>query len=393
MQDKHLHIISFDIPYPPNYGGVIDVFYKIRTLHELGVKIHLHCIEYPGRVRTEELNKYCEQVSYYPRKTGILSALSIKPYIVTSRRSDEMIDNLLKDDHPILFEGMHSCYYLDDIRLKNRIKVYRESNIEHRYYFNLFKVDRNIRNKLYFLLASVKLFAYQRILRNSSLMLTVSEQDRNYLQKQFPGKKVVHLPSFHANNEIRISEGKGDYALYHGNIEVPENEFAGRFLINQVFDDLDIPLVIAGMNPRDRFRKLAGAFRNVTLVANPGDEQMFNLIRDAHVHVLVTFQATGLKLKLLNTLYNGRFCLVNNAMISGTTLGELCESANTARELKDKVKSLFSKEFTREDIDKRREILNRDYDNAANGKRLCQLIYGMDITFPSSQRTVREGNS
>ncbi len=52
MPDKHLHIISFDIPYPPNYGGVIDVYFKIRTLHELGIKIHLHCFEYPGRDRS-----------------------------------------------------------------------------------------------------------------------------------------------------------------------------------------------------------------------------------------------------------------------------------------------------------------------------------------------------
>mgnify|MGYP003293224542 CR=1 FL=1 len=25
---KHLHIVSFDIPYPANYGGVIDVFFR-----------------------------------------------------------------------------------------------------------------------------------------------------------------------------------------------------------------------------------------------------------------------------------------------------------------------------------------------------------------------------
>jgi len=39
---KHLHIISFDIPYPANYGGVIDVFYKLRALVSAGIKIHLH---------------------------------------------------------------------------------------------------------------------------------------------------------------------------------------------------------------------------------------------------------------------------------------------------------------------------------------------------------------
>jgi len=96
MSEKHIHIVSFDIPYPPNYGGVIDVFYKIKALFDQGIKIHLHCIEYPGRDRTSELNKYCFSVDYYYRKTGIISALSCKPYIVCSRRSSELLKNLQK---------------------------------------------------------------------------------------------------------------------------------------------------------------------------------------------------------------------------------------------------------------------------------------------------------
>ena len=54
MQNKHLHIISFDVPYPANYGGVIDVFYKIKALHAKCVKIHLHCFEY-GRAEARVL--------------------------------------------------------------------------------------------------------------------------------------------------------------------------------------------------------------------------------------------------------------------------------------------------------------------------------------------------
>ena len=30
--DHHLHIIAFNVPYPANYGGVIDVFYRIKAL-------------------------------------------------------------------------------------------------------------------------------------------------------------------------------------------------------------------------------------------------------------------------------------------------------------------------------------------------------------------------
>jgi hypothetical protein len=375
MQDKHLHIISFDIPYPPNYGGVIDVFYKIKTLHKLGIRIHLHCFEYPGRNRAEELNSYCEEVLYYPRKLGLRSAFSIAPYIVTSRKSEVLMSNLLKDDYPILFEGLHSCYYLNDPRLKNRFKIYRESNIEHRYYFNLFKVDANLKNRLYYLLASAKLYFYQNVLSHASLMLAVSMHDTEYLQKHFPGKQIFHLPSFHANESVSILPDKGDYALYHGNIEVPENEFAAIFLITKVFSGSGIPLIIAGMKPREKFRKLASSYENVMLIANPGEEKMFELIRNAQVNILVTFQATGLKLKLLNTLYNGRFCLVNDAMTTGTSLEPLCETGNSAEELRSKLKELFSREFREEITLKRAEHLKKLYDNRENGLKMISLIY------------------
>ena len=34
------------MPYPPDYGGVFDLYYKLKYLHERGVIIHLHCYEY-----------------------------------------------------------------------------------------------------------------------------------------------------------------------------------------------------------------------------------------------------------------------------------------------------------------------------------------------------------
>jgi hypothetical protein len=375
LQDKHIHIISFDVPYPPNYGGVIDVFYKIKTLYEKGVKIHLHCIEYPGRDRTDELNKYCEKVYYYPRKTGMVSALSFKPYIVSSRRSRQMLSKLLEDDHPILFEGLHSCYYLADKRLKNRLKIYRESNIEHRYYYNLFKVCKNLFNRIYFLGASCKLRFYQRVLKHANIMLCVSEKDTVYLKERFPANKVVYMPSFHTNNKLDVLNGRGEYALYHGNIEVPENSHAAAYLINEVFDDLDIPLVIAGMNPPERIRKMVASNENVRLVSNPDDKRMFELIGNAHVNILVTFQATGLKLKLLNVLHQGRFCLVNDKMLNGTGLDDLCTVGNDSAALKEKLRELFRKEFSGNEISRRKEVLTELYSNSKNADKLISMIW------------------
>jgi hypothetical protein len=61
---KQLHVISFDNPFPPNYGGVIDVYYKLKALFEAGVEINLHVFEY-GRERSTELSKICKTVNIF----------------------------------------------------------------------------------------------------------------------------------------------------------------------------------------------------------------------------------------------------------------------------------------------------------------------------------------
>ncbi|MCO6468240.1 MAG: glycosyltransferase family 1 protein [Bacteroidales bacterium] len=374
MPDMHLHIISFDIPYPPNYGGIIDVYYKLVALKRAGVKIHLHCYEY-GRKPAQELEQWCENVYYYPRSTGIWNSLYKRPYIVQSRRSKELINRLIQDEYPILFEGLHSCYFIDDKRLKNRKKIYRESNIEHHYYYHLFKAERNLLRKPYFLLASLKLFIYQKILKHASLMLVVSQSDTLYLQQQFPGQRVVYLPSFHPNDEFSVISGRGYYALYHGKLSVMENYQAAKYLIEKVFRGSDYQLIIAGLDPPESLTRLAQKYVNVSVVPNPDDDTLFGLIRNAHVNVLVTFQPTGLKLKLLNTLYQGRFCLVNKHMVTGTGLDQLCEIANSDKEMKIKIDEVFKREFKHSEVERRKELLKGVYSNKSKAEKLIKLVF------------------
>src|SRR5690348_14379175 len=113
MNSGKLHIIAFDIPYPPDYGGVIDVYYKLKALSEEGISIQLHCYEY-GRTESNELNQYADNVFYYPRRNSKSLLFNTYPYIVLSRNSAELKKNLMKDDYPVLMEGLHSTYLLND---------------------------------------------------------------------------------------------------------------------------------------------------------------------------------------------------------------------------------------------------------------------------------------
>ena len=98
--EKHLHIICLNVPYPVDYGGVFDLFYKLPAMQAAGVNIHLHCFDY-GRGQQPALEKYCQKVYYYKRQNPILAILSKYPYIVASRKNKQLSFNLLKDDYPI----------------------------------------------------------------------------------------------------------------------------------------------------------------------------------------------------------------------------------------------------------------------------------------------------
>jgi hypothetical protein len=370
--DKHLHIISFDVPYPANYGGVIDVFYKLKNLHKAGVKIILHCFEY-GRSEQKELEKYCDKVYYYKRNTSFINQLSSVPFIVKSRDSEQLITNLLKDEYPILFEGLHTCYFLNDKRLVNRFKIYRESNIEHEYYAHLAKSESNPLKKLYFNLEANKLRNFQKQLIDANLMLVVSTADRDYLHNQFPTKRVEYLPSFHAFDEVKIKEGKGDYILYNGNLQVAENIKAVEYLIKNVFSKIQQPVIIAGLNPNAEMYNWVKPYPHIQIKANPNEAEMQILIEDAHINCLYTHQATGLKLKLLNVLYSSRFCICNEDMLTGTNLQQTCIVKNTGGEMIEGINNTFQKEFTQDLISLRKQALQA-FDNAHKTQQLIDWI-------------------
>lgn len=371
MSDLHLHIVSFDVPYPANYGGVIDVFYKAKELAEKGVKIHMHCFQY-GRRPSVVLDRLFHEVKYYRRDISKKHLIKSIPYIISSRTSEELIKNLLKDNHPILMEGLHTTALLEDSRLSGRRRIVRTHNIEHEYYQNLAKVEIDIFKKYYFYNEASKLKRYEKILKKADLLLAISKNDEHYFSSHY--KNVQFIPAFHPFKIVSCKPGKGKYVLYHGNLSVAENANAARFLLNNVFNDLDIPLKVAGLNPPRQLRHQFQSHENIELIADPDDTTLHDLIENAHINISITAQKTGLKLKLLNTLYNGRFCLVNDKMLSGSELDDLCIIANNQGSMKRKIKSLFKMDFLEDNITTRKSRLGAIYNNGNNVENLIELV-------------------
>lgn len=369
---KKLHIVSFDVPYPPNYGGVIDVYYKLQEIKKLGVYIIFHTYEY-GRGRQEKLHSLCDEVYYYERISFIKSFLSKEPFIVKSRSNIELINNLNKDGYPILFEGLHTTFPIYSNALNPEKKCYvRAHNIEHHFYKGLSKSELNIFKKNFFKQEAKKLKKYEIILDKVDGVFTISPIEQDYFQKKY-GNKCIYVPAFHDSQTQTKYSPSGEFILYHGNIVVSENVKAALFLID-VYKDSNYQLVIASNYINDDVSKEVLKHNNITFHSLVKETDLNRLFENAHINVLPTFQNTGIKLKLLNTLYQGKFIIANDDMVNDTGLEELCEKANTKEEFLEKTKKLFQKTFSEDILSQRMEILKAFNPEKSANKIIRQIF-------------------
>jgi hypothetical protein len=245
-------------------------------------------------------------------------------------------------------------------------------NIEHDYYKSLGEVETSVFKKKYFEYEAGKLAQYEKVLNNASKTLAISKSDYDALNTKYNNVELVS--AFHGNRNVEIKKGLGLYCLYHGNLSVGENNKAALFLVNEVFNNINIPLVIAGTNPSKELKKAVLNKTNITLRYNVSDADMNDLIRNAQINVLPTFQDTGIKLKLINSLFNGRFCIGNSLMVNNTGLELLCITADTSFEFVYNIKRLFVTPFDMKDVKKREKVLMSHFSNEDNALKIIDII-------------------
>jgi glycosyltransferase involved in cell wall biosynthesis len=373
--EKHLHIIAITVPYPPNFGGVIDLYWKLEALYLQKVKIHLHCFLY-DREPAVELEKFCTEVKYYKRNLSLSQLASKIPFIVQSRKNEQLFNNLLKDDYPILVEGIHCSYILTDRRFQNRKIILRSHNVEYEYYQHLADSAVNVAKKIYSNRESKKLYWYEKNIASKNIpILTVTSRDAQTYTNTLGAKQAAYLPLFLPTTwKITSLTGMGTYCLYHGDLSISSNQKAVKWLLQKVFALTNIPLVIAGKNPPKGLVKLAHKLPHTCIVANPGDKEMSDLISKAQLHILPSYNSAGIKLKLLNALYNGRFCLANNDTLEGSSVESLCIKFNNVAECVMQVEKYFQVPFDECEIEKRKALLQSIFNNESNAQKIIALM-------------------
>jgi hypothetical protein len=317
MTRKSIHIISLDVPFPPDYGGVIDIYYRAKALKDLGIYVILHCFEY-GRGTNHDFKEIADEIHYYKRKKSLWSNFKKEPFIVATRRDEKLVNRLLEDNFPILMEGLHTTSILSDERFANRQKWVRIHNVEWQYYEAL-------------AYATSSPLKYEKILAKADQLFCLNERDLDYY---LVINSSTNLWAVGCDFKVNETEKPKNYALFHGNLSVSENERALRWIIESWdSSQIQMPLIVAGKNPSKGLQNELKRHSFISLKSNPSSEEMDELIRTAEINLLITFQSTGVKLKLINSIIQGNRCVVNPLMIEGTDLGQFCEIIDDAEDL------------------------------------------------------------
>lgn len=370
MNSKILHIVSFDNPYPPNYGGRIDVFYKIKALKALGCSITLHCFLKNGETLHDELLKHVEKVHTYPFQHRWYNFLSLTPYSVLCRKNDSLLKNLKNSKAPVLFEGLKSTYGFESLTNPCFLRLH---NKEDDYYYGLFKSESNFFKKIIYWTEALKYRSYQNKINKVKGVFSLSKAETRWTSTL--NKNTAYVPVFHGNEKVEIPLSRGAYAMYHGDLTSPDNFKTALFLID-VFNELpNFQLLIAGnLTEADFKKKMHQGQAQVKYLQIQSFKDLQEMLQTAQIHISWSFQQSGTKLKALNALMNSRFNIINSNVIDDERLYNICSVCNSKDELKTAIKALYTQDFTFENLQERIEVMETLYSDKNNARLLLELL-------------------
>jgi hypothetical protein len=331
LENNALHIVSFDVPFSPNYGGIIDVYNRAKALKEAGWEIHLHCFEY-GRGRDFETSDCATKVYYYNRKISLLDFFSFLPFIVKSRADQALFHNLTQDNHPVLLEGQHTAFFANRLQKAGKKVAIRQHNVEWEYYRQLAQQERSLFKKWFFILESYKLKIHLYSLKNIPFVAITPADTNSFLSEGFDAH---YLPPVISLDTSSVPHSTQYFGLFHGKLSVQENQEAVmRLCAAHKKSPLPFPVKIAGINPSDSLRKKVQE-AGFELIANPSHEAMEALKNTAAIHFLFSAQVSGIKFKLLESLKTRALCIATPALVAGSDLAEFCSVWNEETQLSD----------------------------------------------------------
>ena len=371
MMGKHLHIVAHDVPLPSDSGILKELVFLSKAFHAEGIQLHLHCF---GEKKPEILLPFCHEVYLYPKKQGHKGYSLSLPYAVSSRSDKSLVKRLEADRFPILFAGLKTVSpLLDSTFRKERKIVVRLLRDEQAHFNDLSSLCSWGSQKLFNGVESIRFRRLMKQLSTGAIQFAVSPEYKKSTTRHLNNcaviDQLIEIPF------VMPQSGTGNFCLFHGNLDKTEHAYAANWLLQNVFNKLEVPFVIAGDNPSEKLELAAHEKMHTCLVSNPSEKELQDLIKKAQVNILPSFVGqcnTGL---LYQSLAMGRHLLTNPKGAYEMGIESTCHVAESSDAFISMTEELFNKTFDASDHETRAAFLHGKYKNQKAVSELIRMLY------------------
>lgn len=326
--------ITSEFPYPPNSGGRIYTWQRIKYL-SLNNNIFLFSIIDDGDIKylnDEVVKTTFKEFNVYKRKNKIIQGIKgiSYPFSVATRRNEEMFQDISKliNSRSIDLIIIDNPQMLINCDMNNKTpKILTQHNIEYKAFESMYKNSNNIIKKIiyrreYRLMKNFEEKYYHNNKINGYSF--ISEEDKQYFEEKYSNTNTTLVPP--GVDEINInSEKKDDYNIvFTGKMDYEPNIQAMKWFSEDIFPKIikEIPkvkLYIVGKNPTDYIKSLASD--NVVVTGEV--ESVEEYLNKANIVVIPLLSGGGVKIKLIEALQYNNIVITTSKGSEGTKFKHL----------------------------------------------------------------------
>lgn len=370
-----LHVVTTDLPKAVENAQLTDAYFLLKSLHEQKINIYLHCLTKNPETPSTHVSNFCKKILFYDRDLSKISLNPNLPFHVSTRKNQKLIDTLNNDDFPVIFLGLATAYPIlnDSLRSKKKFAVRLNKN-EPAYFQKLAGLVPWKGKKIHYHLEAWRMSNFIDKLIQKKTLFFASSDGMNVLPKNISEDQVCFFPLFTGMPPIFHQAEKGHFCLFYGSLSNEETSYTAFWLLQHVFNKLEIPFVIAGSFPSMALENAAHVRQHTCLVANPSDKELQDLIKKAQLVLSPSFIQLNNDDHLIQALALGKHVLINPKRTNDEKIAALCHTAQSPEEFKEKTSILFDQLLTEENKYARQQVLSAKFTDEENIKKIISWL-------------------
>lgn len=339
-------VVSGFLPYPPIFGGAMDVWERIKGMVSLGHDVDLIVTDKynPTQQQLDEMRFYVNNVYFVLRENRFQQIINKMPLQMISRKGLATIE--IHQEYDLMILESEFCW---TVTLNKTIQykkiIVRVHNIESFYFKMLGKSSTNLKDKIYYKIETSKIKKLSSLVFEKADKLWFISKD-DLVRVHLP-EKSIFMP-FPINIDfVKPIIKQGNNVVFMGSLFMQNNTFGLDWYLKHVHPLIieSIPnyrlFIVGSLKEEDhKIRDKYGCISNVSLVVNAPD--LTEYYQKAQLFINPMFHGSGVKVKSINALVNG-LPLVSTA-IGAEGIGltnKMYYYANTINTFKEQILSIL----------------------------------------------------